>query len=95
MGIPVTWVLVVTALAAPFLAYAWGAVATKYEVRAVERAACTKRIDAFAAEINAKANARVELAEAAANAVLETPAVPEAIAKLCKSDPACRERGTR
>lgn len=91
MLVPQSW-LTIAALTAPLVAYGYGVISTKYEVRADERAACEQRIASITAQINAAAERQIQEARDAAAKIPDAPADSAELARLCAADKSCRER---
>lgn len=94
-------IVLVAAIAAPFLSYGWGRVQGKFETSAAVRAETKKQINQCnirVEEIDRKHELAVVESVAAARAesskIGETPVGPE-LQKLCDASPTCRSRRTK
>lgn len=91
-------VILVAALAAPFLSYGFGRVQGKIETHAAVRAErakqiteCNARVLTIQTELDKAAREAEERARTAASTVGETPVGAE-LKKLCDASPTCRSR---
>lgn len=89
---PITWMLMLGAVIAPFLTYGYAVAVTKHKVRAEERAVCVVKIRNLEADINAKADAKIAEAIDAAKAESPTPATAAELVALCQKSPTCRDK---
>lgn len=92
-------ILLVAAVAAPFLSYGFGRVQGKFETHAAVRAERTKQItecNTRVLTIQTEHEAAIRKAEddarTAASTVSDTPTVPSELKKLCDASPTCRSR---
>lgn len=89
---PLNLILMLAAIAAPFLSYGWGVASTTYKVRAQERSACAAKIARVQQIINDAADKRIAEATEAAKAESPTPSTPAELVALCQKSPTCRDK---